>query len=88
MQYIQTQIGSLPVSLLCLEDATIVLQPLVPSFPVYLDIGTPAALIDASGVHIGDWGQEETYSYGTRYAYKEIPVLLAWLQRQGMINPV
>jgi hypothetical protein len=51
-------------------------------------MGTPAALVDASGVHIGDWGNEETFSYGTRYAYKEIPVLLAWLQRQGMISPV
>lgn len=45
---------------------------------------TPAATFDDEGFSIGG----EDFVYNTLYSYKEIPVMLAWLKRQNLQNPL
>ena len=83
MNMVQIPIGNLPIQLVCLETGAVAFVPVVPSFPVFFDIGEPEALIDKEGLHIG----EDSFAFNTAYVYKQYPSLVQWLKRQNLISP-
>lgn len=96
MQLVQVQIGqTFPVILGCFPDATVAL--LRPNgVPFQLVIDRPADHIqygvwgyfDSRDFTLNQGGDQITFQYNTTYRYKEIPLLLAWLQQQQLHSPL
>jgi hypothetical protein len=89
---LQTAIGeTLPISLVLLTDgqrgAVVFIK--TRQFATIIDLSekdgkhTICAIFDMDGFKIGD----EEYDYNHAYEYKEIPEMLEWLERQGMVLP-
>lgn len=87
---IQAQLGNLPIVMECLvPEAHVRFQRMV-AFPFFFDIdGEVLGFYDDSGFRLeppaGPISQE--FFYGQWYAYKEIPILLKWLQQFQLQSP-
>ena len=80
MQQIQLQLSTLPVILLCFQDASIAFAPSQQFKTIIDDSG---ACWDMEGFSIGD----KSYDYQKRYYYKDNEVLLKYLQSLNMELP-
>lgn len=80
---VQIPIANMPVHLVCCgEDATVAFVRVSEVDTIFCR-GVVDAVFHGSGFTID--GLE--FDYQIRYAYKEIPVMLAWLQAQNLIMP-
>ena len=80
------RIGNLPVGLVCAstgELAFIRLTDFPPIHDLRLGEDGPTAFFDKAGFSIGD----VNYDYGVLIAYKTIPDMLYWLQKQELESP-
>ena len=91
----QIPIGNLPVQLVLVgsKGSGRVVFVRVAPFKVIFDTTEDGKFIRAAFYddvfHIFDngGGYEEVFSYNTIYDYKEIPVMLDWLQKQNLMLP-
>lgn len=81
--YGQIPISSMPINLVLLPASGEVVFVVVSQFDTVFDQSTDTidAYFDMEGFSIGD----SSYAYNTPYAYKELPDMLAWLQRQRVL---
>lgn len=89
---LQVPIGNLPVHLVLVGNkergrvAFVRVQP----FKTVVDQG-PAGGVDATFFqecfHLGYADLEEQFEYETVYDYKDIPLMLRWLQQQNLQQP-
>lgn len=96
MQYVQVPIGTLPVNLLMFPAVAGVAFVKVREFGLVGDFNyegknaVEAYFFPGSFVFSDDGLLAEgatDYFYGTIYQYKEIPLMLKWLQQQNLENP-
>lgn len=78
----QVEICAFPVHLILQSDGQVAFV-IVRNFNYLLDMGEPDASFTMDHFTIGT----EDFDYNTFYQYKEIPVMLSWLQRQGLQWP-
>lgn len=90
---LQIPIGSLPINLILVgnrQQAGVVFVPVRDVGVVIepLEAGKVAAIFFNYGFCLGDKsGLEEEFSYETIYEYKNIPLMLRWLQQQNLQEP-
>jgi hypothetical protein len=76
---IQVGLGTLPVQLVCLSDASVAFVKSQP-FKTIVDNN---AMFSEDGFTIG----KDDYQYNTKIWYKEIPSVLEWLVAQKLESP-
>lgn len=90
MWQLQYPLANLPIHLVLLSDATIAWVKVAPVGRIYDQppSGGVAAVFDEEWfVFEKSTGENEQYEYNTRYAYKELPLMLTWLQQQNLEQP-
>lgn len=86
--------NSFPIDLYLISDATIIMSPVfginIPSQAVY-DYHPEgiSGMFDKEGFSLFEKSidDKQDYVYNTTYAYKEMPVLRAWLMQQNLVLP-
>ena len=89
---IQIPLGSLPVHLILIgnkEHGRVVFTKVLP-FSYVFDMGENgiAAAFYPDEFHIIGDDVTEIFDYDTIYEYKELPVMLEWLKRQNLRQPL
>lgn len=88
MQMLQVQIGqSFPVILCCLQDGTVAFAKVHNFSPVWdmPEDGQIGAYFSPLTIWVFEpQGAEIQLEYSTTYRYKEMPLLLKWLQQQKL----
>lgn len=94
MRFVEVVIAdSFPVSVLCLSDGTLMLQP-HGNFSLIFDgkHDGVTGIFDSEGFALLEQGRPlddmQDYQYNVPYEYKQMPVLKAWLVQQNLINPL
>lgn len=86
-QFFQThpiQINNLPIYIVCCSDGTLAFVCINSVFTIFDENEQYKAIYTEESFTVNG----EEYEYHTRYPYKEMPNLLAWLIAQNMLNPV
>lgn len=85
MTFIDFPIGSTGLVLLCLSTGEVVIERFQPLIPFYEDSGDITGVFDTNSFVLFREGKAHEFEYGMQYAYKKMPVLKAWLQKQELI---
>lgn len=88
----QIPLGGLPVHLVLVGDNTQGRVVFVKVAPVGLifdqrERSLVSAWFDESGFTLFDQHESADYQYDTMYEYKELPLMLKWLQQQNLPQP-
>lgn len=89
---LQVPIGNLPVNLVLVGNKEVGRVAFVQIRTVGVIVetfeeGKVAATFFNDCFHLRDGEVEEDFDYDTVYAYKEIPLMLRWLQQQNLQQP-
>jgi hypothetical protein len=77
-------LGSLPITLYCISDASVAFVPNQPFKTIVDYSGGLEAIFDNEGFTIAG----ESYNYREKIWYKDSPSVVEWLQRQKLIMPI
>lgn len=88
----QVPLGSLPINLVLVgnrEQGRVVFVKVAPVGVIVENEvrDKVSAWFDEEGFTLFDQGTGETFNYNTLYEYKEIPLMLRWLQQQQLQQP-
>jgi len=92
MMYAQIPIGGLPINLVLLPHIASVAFVKVRSFGAMFDLdyekkGNVEALFFSDDFSLRSKDEEQDFCYNTAYDYKNIPIMLGWLQQQKLEPP-
>jgi hypothetical protein len=87
---VQMPMGALPVNLILIGNASQGAVAFIRSAitKTVFDQGEVSARIDEDGILLHTGQEMLDINYNTIYEYKQIPLLLKWLQQQNMQEPL